>query len=96
VNASEGLNELGVEIHATVRAAILIASKYQVTQKTDGTTIRGCGLYTSMFLEGRPKVLIEDFHEKLQTMLSVGQIQQDVLQSCTVDLNRLTMQLNFY
>jgi len=50
------------ELHVTVRAAILIAAKCQTNTADDGRTVRGCGLSMTLFLHGRPQILIEDFH----------------------------------
>ena len=72
----------GSEIHAIVRAAILIATQHVVTKRTDGSVSRGCGISTFSFLEGKPTVLLEEFSEKLQLILRDAKVEFEVLNSC--------------
>lgn len=74
----------------------MIASKTKLTKMTDGTFIRGCGLYTSMLLETAPQIKLEDFHYKLQKLIEHAKLEFDVLQACNAVLNKLTNQINFY
>jgi hypothetical protein len=74
-----------------VRAAILIATQHVVTKRKDGSLIRGCGLNTFSFLEGKPTVLLEEFSEKLQLILRDAKVEFEVLTSCNVIIQRLQM-----
>ena len=49
---------------------------------TDGSLVRGCGLYTSKLLDMHPKIKLEDFHNKLHKLLAVAKLEFDVLQAC--------------
>ncbi len=62
----------------------------------DGRQIRGAGLRTAVFLQGRPQILIEDFHFKLVRILEVAKLELEVLLLCRGVLNRLTLNLGFY
>jgi len=84
------------ELHATVRAAILVASQCQVYFKNNGEEIRGCGLSTALFLQGRPHVPIEDFHNKLQSIIEIAGLRYVELQACMTVQNRLSLNLDFY
>lgn len=66
---SETTNGGSPELHTTVRAAIFVASRCQINLDTEGRKIRGCGLRTAIFLQGRPNVVLEDFHAKLTKVL---------------------------
>jgi len=58
-----------LDVHATVRVAILIGSKYShidLLQETgESQLLTMCGLSTSMFLHSRPSIMVEDFHKKI-------------------------------
>ena len=63
---------------------------------TSGKKVRGCGLRSAVFLQGKPNILLEDFHAKLQKILGVATLDFETLQLCTNVANRLTVNLRFY
>jgi hypothetical protein len=67
-----------------------------VNLDTSGKKVRGCGLRTEVFLQGKPNVLLEDFHLKLQKILGIATLDFETLQLCTNVANRLTVNLRFY
>jgi hypothetical protein len=46
---------------------------------SDGVPVRGCGLRTAIFLQGRPNVLIEEFYKKLTKLLDIAKLELDIL-----------------
>jgi len=65
-----------------MRVAILIASKYQVHQTSDGHQVRGAALPVTMFLRGRPTILVEDFHQKLNEFIERTRLEYAVSNEC--------------
>lgn len=54
------------------------------------------GLRTSIFLQIRPNVLIEEFRHKLQNIMDVAHLPYSVQNACMNVHNRISLVMNFY
>lgn len=91
LNFETGQADAATDLHATIKAVVFIASRCPDQQQHTRP-----GLKTLQLLQGRPRVSLEAFHQRLQQMLLTAKVDFAVKQQCSNGLNRLTIQMQFY